>query len=164
MTARELFAGGGIAIVLLTLLEIAPIKINPWGALRSLCRSALGAVGGRINAGVMAELRALKATQVDIQDKLDKHIEMDGRRTANEYRAQILRFNNELLRDIRHTKEEYIDILNDIDSYEKYCSDHPEYPNNRALIAIETIKANYKDRLQKHDFLESFGGGSHEEA
>ena len=33
-------------------------------------------------------------------------------------------------------------------------SGHPEYPNNRAVLAIENIRSNYKERLQKHDFLQ----------
>ena len=56
------------------------------------------------------------------------------RRTADGPRAQILHFNNELLRPIRHTKEEFIEVLAKIDAYEKYCDSHPDYPNNRAAI------------------------------
>ena len=50
--------------------------------------------------------------------------------------------------------KEFIEILADIDSYEKYCDTHPDYPNNRAGLAIENIKENYKERLKKHDFLQ----------
>ena len=151
---NDILAGGGIAVALLTLIEIAPIRVNPWSAVLNLFRKGLSCLGDHMNSGVMKEL-------AEVKTKLDGHIEADGRRAANEVRAQILRFNNELLRDIHHTKEEYIDILSDIDAYENYCEGHPDYPNNRAILAIETIKANYKERLQKHDFLESFGGGDH---
>lgn len=40
-----------------------------------------------------------------------------------------------------------------IDDYERYCEEHPEYPNNRAVLAIENIRAVYKERLKKRDFL-----------
>ncbi|WP_420892972.1 hypothetical protein, partial [Pseudoflavonifractor phocaeensis] len=56
----------------------------------------------------------------DIEAKLDGHITMDDRRTADSRRAQILHFNNELLRPINHTKEEFIEILAKIDEYERY--------------------------------------------
>ena len=79
---------------------------------------------------------------------------MDDRRTADGHRAQILHFNNELLRNIRHTKEEFIEILARIDVYEKYCKTHPDYPNNRAILAIENIREVYKERLKKRDFLQ----------
>lgn len=76
-------------------------------------------------------------------------------RNADEHRARILRFNNELLRDISHTKEEFIDVLADIDFYERYCREHKDYKNNRAVHAIANISRSYDDRLQKHDFLSS---------
>lgn len=156
MTVQDIFAGGGILIVILTIIQIAPIQINPWGWLLKLCRGALASIGEHVNAGVMAELRELRECQKEMRVKLDSHIEADGRAAVGEVRSRILRFNNELLRDIRHTKEEYIDILSDIDAYESYCDANPDYPNNRAVLAIETIKNNYKERLQKHDFLESY--------
>ena len=30
-------------------------------------------------------------------------------------------------------------MLAKIDDYERYCEEHPEYPNNRAVLAIENI-------------------------
>ena len=135
-----LFDGAGLEAVLMTLVQFAPVKINPWSWIART-------VGGAINAGVTAELAEIKA-------KLDSHIVMDDRRTADGHRARILHFNNELLRGIEHTKEEFIEALAEIDAYEHYCAGHPEYPNNRAVLAIENIRSNYKDRLQKHDFLQ----------
>ena len=46
-----------------------------------------------------------------------------------------------------------------IDAYEKYCDAHPEYPNNRAILAIENIREIYMERLKKRDFLRRAGGG-----
>ena len=60
---------------------------------------------------------------------------------------------NELLRDLPHTKEEFIEVLTEIDAYEKYCREDPDYPNNRAVFAIKNIQETYKRRLDKHDFL-----------
>ena len=44
-------------------------------------------------------------------------------------------------------------VLAEIDAYERYCAEHPEYPNNRAILAIENIREVYRERLKKHDFL-----------
>ena len=141
-----LLAGGGGALVLLTLIQIAPIKINPWSALARL-------LGRAINSEVIGMLNEVKAAQKSNTDRLTEHIRMDDRRNADERRARILRFNNELIRDIPHTKEEFIDILADIDDYEKYCKINPDYKNNRAIHAIANIGRVYDERLQKHDFL-----------
>lgn len=141
MSVQEvLTGGGGLVLVLMTLVQIAPVKINPWSWLAKT-------VGKAINADISKRLN-------DIEAKLDGHIDMDDRRTANVTRARILRFNNELLRDIPHTKEEFIEVLAEIDAYEKYCKAHEDYKNNRAVLAIETIREVYKERLKKRDFLQ----------
>ena len=140
MDLKEIFmGGGGVLVVLLTLVQIAPAKVNPWSAIAK-------AVGRAVNADVAKEL-------CEIKKKLDDHVTMDDRRTADGHRTRILHFNNELLRSIDHTEEEFNEVLAEIDAYEEYCEEHPEYPNNRAVLAIENIRSNYKERLQKHDFL-----------
>lgn len=134
-----IIGGGGLLAVLLTLVQIAPVKINPWSAIAK-------AIGNAINADVLRELDT-------VTQKLDTHIRVDDERNADSYRTRILQFNNELLREIQHTREDFIEILAVIDDYESYCRDHKEYKNNRAVCAIENVKRVYMDRLQKHDFL-----------
>lgn len=147
MTLAEiLLAGGGGLLVLLTLIQITPIKINPWSAIAKV-------IGRAINGEVIGMLSEVKSKQESTSDRLNEHIRLDDERNADEHRARILRFNNELIRDLPHTKEEFIDILADIDSYERYCTQHPEYKNNRAVHAIANIGRVYDERLQKHDFL-----------
>ena len=141
MTLQEILAGGGIgAVLLLTLLEIAPIEFNPWSAIAK-------AIGRAINAEVLAGLK-------ETNTKLDAHIKADDERNADDRRTRILRFNNELYRDIFHTKEDFVDILADIDAYEDYCREHPEYKNSRATHAVANIGRVYDERLLKHDFKE----------
>lgn len=147
MTLKDiLLASGGSVILLLTLVQITPIKINPWSAIAR-------AIGRAFNGDVMRALDEVKAEQKASRSRLDEHIRMDDEHNADQHRARILRFNNELVRDIPHTKEEFIDILADIDSYERYCKDHQDYKNNRAVHAIANIERVYDERLQKHDFL-----------
>ena len=134
-----IIGGGGLLAVLLTLVQIAPVKINPWSAIAK-------AIGRAVNADVLRELDT-------VTQKLDTHIRVDDERNADSYRTRILQFNNELLREILHTREDFIEILAVIDDYESYCRDHKEYKNNRAVCAIENIKRVYMERLQKHDFL-----------
>lgn len=134
-----LYTTGGGVLLLLTLIQIAPIKVDPWTAI-------FRAIGRAFNAEMLKELR-------DVRSKLDEHIKTDDERNADEHRARILRFNNELIREIPHTKEEFVDVLADIDYYEAYCRDHPDYKNNRAVHAIANIGRSYDERLKKHDFL-----------
>ena len=151
MSIQEiLLGGGGVLLFVMSVVQIAPIEIKPWSAIAR-------AFGRAINAEVLRDLKTVK------QDLTD-HIRIDGERDADEHRARILRFNNELLRDIPHTKEEFIDVLADIDFYERYCRDHENYKNNRAVHAIANISKVYDDRLREHDFLKSSSNERDEDA
>ena len=71
MTLHEiLLSGGGAVLVLLTLVQIAPIKINPWSA---LCK----AIGRALNADILQDLQYIKAEQKRTQAMLDDHIAVD---------------------------------------------------------------------------------------
>lgn len=147
MTIREiLMTGGGGLVLLLTIIQVVPIKVNPWSAIAR-------AFGKAINADVLKELDEVKNVQKETRKRLDGHIQADDERNADAHRAYILQFNNELLRDIPHTREDFIEVLTEIDFYERYCKEHPEYQNNRAVHAIANIGRTYDERLQKHDFL-----------
>lgn len=95
----------------------------------------------------------VKTAAQETRDRLDEHIRMDDERDADSHRQRILQFNNELLRDIPHTKEDFTEVLAEIDTYERYCATHPNYKNNRAVHAIAHISKVYDERLEKHDFL-----------
>lgn len=139
MSIQEILtAGGGTVIVLLTLVQIAPVKLNPWSTI-------IKWIGHALNAEVLEK-------QQETQKKLDEHIRVDDERNANLLRTQILRFNDELIDDKHHTREHFIEILAIIDAYEEYCRSHPNYKNNRCICAVENIKRVYNERLQKHDF------------
>lgn len=147
MALKEiLLSGSGGLLLLLTLIQISPIKVNPWSAIART-------LGRAINAEVLGKLDEVKKEQEKTRSRLDAHIQADDERNADDRRTRILRFNNELIRNIPHTKEDFVDILADIDDYEAYCREHPFYKNNRAGHAIANIGRVYDERLIKHDFL-----------
>ena len=84
---------------------------------------------------------------------LDNHIKEDRENDIRMARRDILRFNDEIRRGQAHTAESFDDILEAIDQYEHYCKAHPDFENNKAVLAIENIKRVYKERLEKNDFL-----------
>lgn len=141
-----LLGGGGVLFVVLTLIQIAPFKINPWSAIGRV-------IGQALNKDVMDELKTIKKAQADTRQTLDDHIRMDDERNADLHRTYILRFNTELLRDIKHTEEDFNEILYNIDCYERYCEEHPKYQNNRAVHAIRHIKNVYDEHLENGTFL-----------
>ncbi len=101
---------------------------------------------------------------IDIQEKLFNTIErlatdIKGiahtieEDKADVCRYRILRFNDEILHDVKHSKEHFDQVLDDITEYEQYCENHPEYENNKAVLAIENIKRIYQKCSDENTFL-----------
>lgn len=133
-------------LALLTFVEITPIKLNPWSTIGRI-------IGQLVNAEVFEELKKIKETQQKSQKMLDEHIKIDDERNADVNRSKILQFNNELIQNISHTREEFIEVLFCIDKYNEQCREHPNYPNSRATHAIANINRVQDERLEKHDFI-----------
>ena len=131
--------GGGALIIILTLLQIAPIKIDPWSQIAK-------AVGRAINGEVIVMVGQLKNDLQSLQNACDE-------REAIACRIRILRFGEEIMRNIRHTKEHFNQILTDIKYYEDYCEAHPGFRNNIAAATIEMIKSVYQKCLRENSFL-----------
>lgn len=135
-----------VLVALLSLVEVSPIKINPWSGLAKW-------LGRAINGEVLESVAEAKKAQKETRRALDEHIRADDERNADTLRMRVLHFNNELLRGDRHTREDFIEILAVIDAYEQYCKNHPNYRNNRASHAIANIGRVYDERLKLRDFL-----------
>lgn len=149
MSIQEIVvSGGGFLLIMMTLVQIVPLKINPW--------SAVGRVIGKvINGDVLKELEEVKAQQRRTQEDLEEHVRVDDERNADLHRARILQFNRELLRESgpSHTEEDFNEILYNISCYERYCESHPDYQNNRAVHAIKNIERVYDQLMENHGFL-----------
>lgn len=150
---HEEFVALCVALGLPTLLEISPIKINPWSWILKMLKFLWRGFCRSLNADVLAQLEEMKQAQQDTKTKLENHIKIDDQREADKTRSSILHFNNELLRDIPHTKEEFVEVLSKIDWYNDFCKTHEDYKNSRAVHAIANILRVYDERMEKHDFL-----------
>ena len=147
MTMHELLAGGGCAaIVIMSLIEISPVKINPW---KTIARW----FGRAINGDILDEINKMKSQIHDIDIRTSKIQDEARERDAVSCRTRILRFGDELLHDIHHSKEHFDQILMDINKYEIYCDTHPNFKNNQAVMTIKHIKAVYAECMKDRDFI-----------
>nr|WP_303038316.1 hypothetical protein [Enterocloster clostridioformis] len=126
MSLNEIItSGGGVLLILLTIIQLAPIKVNPW----SKIARAIG-----------------RAMNVEIMDKLNES-------EATDARYRILRFDDEIRHHVKHTEEHFNQIMDDIDEYERYCSAHPNYKNSKAVLAIENTRRTYERCRRENSFL-----------
>lgn len=135
-----LLGGGGVLLVLLTMIQIAPVKINPWTAIEK-------AIGRAINGEVLEKVGKLEKEMQGVRSGMAEE-------KAVNCRARILRFGDECLHGERHTKDHFDQTLRDIAAYERYCEDHPEFENNVTELTSDRIKEIYRRCLDNNDFLQ----------
>lgn len=102
---------------------------------------------------LIASHSSSKKSMNKLQDTLDKHIQEDAETNIKNIRYRILRFNDDLCSGIRHSESCFEDILEDIDDYEKYCAEHPNFKNSRGKMAMEHIKETYAKLKNRGEFL-----------
>ena len=92
-----------------------------------------------------------KAQIGEVKTSINKLGERINENQAVLARTHILRFDDELLNDVKHSKEYFSQTLQDIDVYEAFCMDHPNFKNSYATAAINHIRSTYDDLLKKHN-------------
>lgn len=141
MTIREMIlSGGGAVLLLLTIVQITPIRINPWSALAK-------AIGRAINGEVLEQVGRLEEEIQGVRSGIAEE-------KAVNCRARILRFGDECLHGGRHTKDHFDQTLRDIAAYDRYCEEHPNFENNVTRLTSDRIKEMYRHCLDNNDFLQ----------
>ena len=87
-------------------------------------------------------LEAVKSLRADFDEE-----------KAVQARVRIVKFNDEILTDQRHSKESFDQVLSDIDTYDRYCSSHPQFVNSKTKLSSENIRRTYQECESKHSFL-----------
>lgn len=156
-----------IIFVLMTVIEITPLKINPWGHLLRL-------FGRAINADVSEKVDTLdkslneKISKLDqenkerdeifgqridvLEEKLDTHIAESDERDVRLRRESILDFASAVANGRNYTKEQYEQMLKECDDYELYC-ERKKFKNSVAMASIAIIQKTYEEHLLNNDFL-----------
>ncbi len=105
-----------------------------------------------ISSGKLASRLEKKFSSHELITRIDSLEKKLDQKEAETYRTRILRFNGEIKRGLHHDEEEFNDCLLAIDGYEDYCRTHPDYPNNKATMAIANVKRVYEKAYQNNDF------------
>lgn len=145
---KTISAGDYVLIILLVLsvIQITPIKINPW---TYLARH----IGRAINGEVMEEMKTIQNDLADVHTEIDKMQKNGEKKDADDARNRILRFDDELRIHQKHSREFFNQILKDVDFYEEFCATHEHYKNSQADSAIKNIKRVYDIVKETNDFI-----------
>ena len=96
---------------------------------------------------------ALEKQIAEITSRITAIDEKGDRREAENRRVRILRFEDELQDNRRHSKDSFDQVMTDIKGYRDYCGKHPEFQNGITEPSAKHIEKVYYERLEKHDFL-----------
>lgn len=113
------------------------------------------------SSGLWGIIQYLISRRDKTAEKIDKIMEIvtevservDASNATNA-RTRILRFDDELINGIHHSREYFQQVLEEIDTYEKYCGKHPDYKNNACILAIEHIRKVYTKLIDEGGFIQ----------
>lgn len=147
MSIQELIAsGGGVLLVVMSLVEIAPVKVSPWSWVAKK-------IGQAVNADLAAKVDSLGSKVEAMENGLASMRAGVDEQNAICCRVRILRFGDEVLHGVFHSKDHFDQVLSDITTYENYCDTHKDFKNNMTALTCKRIKEVYDERLEKNDFL-----------
>lgn len=133
----------GLFIILAGMIKIPKIELNLWNILAKK-------LGDALNRDVIAKVD-------NLQKDFNEHRTIEEQDKARAARYRILVGESNLRRshgESVYSKEAFDELLRDIDRYNKYCNDHPEFENSKAVMAIDYILDSYADYTKENKFLQ----------
>ena len=134
-----------IFIGAITFIEVAPIRINPWGWLFSHIGNALNKNLREDIGDLKEEIKVIKTKQTELKHELDE----DRAQTKRRY---ILEFANSCRRHEEHDHEEWNNVIADIYEYKKMVEEK-NLDNGVIEEATKYLLELHHDRYVKNDFL-----------
>lgn len=115
-----------VILIILTLIQITPVKLNPWDWLKDFCSMP----------------SKVKKIEKDVEENV-----------IEESRIRIIRFACDIRRGEQFDEESYSMIMTDIDIYTNYCRVNPEFKNGKCKMAIKLITDDYELKRKGKAFL-----------
>lgn len=137
---------GWIFLGIITFVEkFGPKDKKPWTALFTSI--------GKILTKEFSESQKALVDRVDVlSDKIEAVAESVAETRAIAARVRILRFADEIIGKQAHSRESYVQIFTDIDTYDRYCRSHLDFKNHNTVSAQKLINDAYDERSRKNDF------------
>ena len=137
---------GWIFLGIITFVEkFGPKDKKPWTALFTFI--------GKILTKEFSESQKALVDRVDVlSDKIEAVAESVAETRAIAARVRILRFADEIIGKQVQSRESYVQIFTDIDTYDKFCRSHLDFKNHNTVSATRLINDAYDERSRKNDF------------
>ena len=156
-----------LLLIIMSLIEITPIKVNPWKALAKAIGRGLNADTNeridKMNTELNEKMEKITTDYNDrcddiknevttLQDELHAHVRESEARELRDRRNNILNFASAIAQNREFTREKYNQMLRECDEYEQYCEEK-DFKNSVAMASMAMIKHSYEQHLLANDFL-----------
>lgn len=141
MKQHTVISSGVIIFLLLQLIEITPIKVSPWKALKH-------SVSDFFISGIKVDIKNLSNEIKKMDDKLEEHISESKQKNIRDRRSLILRSAAAISNGQQYNEEHLRFLVNECDAYKAYCTKHNIH-NGVAKANIEIIYKTYRDYISK---------------
>ena len=121
-----------VFFAVMTLIQITPIKINPWSAIFKW-------LGKQLNTDVLVKMNALEKRIESVEKRQEDHVKESEKDELKARRMTILDFSSSILRGVNYHREKFNFMINECDTYEQYCKDN-EVKNGVAQASIAEIR------------------------
>lgn len=152
----EIYTGNSLlgVVLILTLVQIAPIKINPWSFIFKLLGKFFCWVSRVSLAPVLNKIDEIDKKVDDMQSEIKvvkKEFEI---KNANDWRWDILDFFNSSRNNRPHSKEEWDHAIDQVKKYERHVETH-DIDNGVLEEASRWLRNEYQKHLVANDFLDT---------
>lgn len=134
-----------VFFIVMTLIQVTPIKINPWSAIFKW-------LGKQLNTDVLVKMDALEKRIDAVEKGQEEHIKESKEDELKARRMSILDFSSSILRGVNYHREKFEFMITECDSYEAYCKEN-KIKNGVAEASIAEIRRIYQEHLRSNDFL-----------
>ena len=139
--------------------KYAPKGKKPWSIILSFIGKEINAeiiqscdeLSKRID-GISTELSKTQESITETKDTINKVQDFALETRAIAARVRILRFADEIIGKQVHSRESFVQIFTDIDTYDKFCRSHLDFKNHNTVSATRLINDAYDERSRKNDF------------
>ena len=102
--------------------------------------------------GKNKQLKSIKHELDTIQHHLAELDAKNDTQDARTSRTRILRFDDEIIEGRKHSREYFLQILDDCEVYEQWAKKNPNVKNGYAKQAVKHIKKTYEELLDKGEW------------
>lgn len=141
-----IFISGVATCAFMTIIQKASKKYKPWTWLAEQ-------FGKAANKEMLDKLDKIETRVTDLEKSDSQQVNTIQKQEVKAARRRILRFSDEIRKKDRHSEEFFNDVLDDITFYKQYCKSHPEFENEKAVLAIKLVEATYEKCVSDNDFL-----------